>query len=56
MKVLPWTESLRAIMRRAWSLYRRGVQSLSLSLRLAWRIHKLQISEQDVLKMLRPRR
>lgn len=50
-----WIERLRAIMYTAWGLYRKGVVSMSLSLRIAWKLAKGQTSEYAVAKQLRKR-
>lgn len=50
-----WRETLRSIMNTAWSLFRRGMLNLSVSLRVAWRLQRREISMEDVRKTLRRR-
>ena len=42
----------RTIMLRAWGFFRRGVVSLSLSLRLAWAVAKGKISEKNLIRKM----
>jgi hypothetical protein len=42
----------RTVMLRAWGFYRRGVLSLSLSLKLAWAVAKGITSEKNLIRKL----
>ena len=47
---------LRIIMHKAWGLFRRGIVSFSMSLRLSWSIAKGQTNEYDLMKKLTKKR
>ncbi|PWJ48122.1 hypothetical protein CLV98_1572 [Dyadobacter jejuensis] len=42
----------RTVMLRAWGFIKRGVISMSISLRLAWAVAKGKISEKDVVRKM----
>ncbi|WP_165933462.1 hypothetical protein [Arundinibacter roseus] len=44
---------LRLIMQRAWGLFRKGVVSFSMSLRLSWSIQKGKMNEGQLAKLLK---
>ena len=46
---------LRLIMQRAWGLFKQGIVSFSMSLRLSWGIHKGQVDERKLLLKLHKR-
>ena len=47
---------LRLIMQRAWGLFKNGIVSFSMSLRLSWAIQKGQVNEANLLTKLRKKR
>ncbi|WP_165933383.1 hypothetical protein [Arundinibacter roseus] len=51
-----WRARLRIIMQKAWGLFRHGIVSFSLSLRLSWSIAKGQTNEFDLLRKLTKRK
>ncbi|MFB9296041.1 hypothetical protein [Persicitalea jodogahamensis] len=50
-----WRSRLRIIMQKAWGLFRHGVVSFSMSLRLSWSISKGKVDEFQLLKKLAKR-
>lgn len=46
------SETRRALMIRAWALFRRGVLSMSLSLTMSWQVTKGKITEKQLMKQL----
>jgi hypothetical protein len=48
-----WAAKMKVLMNRAWGLFRKGLVSFSLSLRLSWALEKGQISEWDLQKKLK---
>jgi hypothetical protein len=51
-----WRSRLRIIMQKAWGLFRHGVVSFSMSLRLSWDIQKGKVNEIKLLTQLHKRR
>jgi len=47
-----FSEKMRMIMVRAWGLYRRGVVSMSICLKLSWSVAKGERSEKNLVKNL----
>lgn len=50
-----WRSRLRVIMQKAWGLFRHGVVSFSMSLRLSWGIAQGKVNEFLLLKKLAKR-
>lgn len=46
---------LRIIMKRAWGLFKNGIISLSISLRLSWAIAKGKITQKSISKIVKSR-
>ena len=46
------SEFRRTVMLRAWGFFRRGVVSLSLSLKLAWAVAKGVTSEKNLIRKM----
>ncbi|MDF7817368.1 hypothetical protein P1X15_07175 [Runella sp. MFBS21] len=49
-------ERVRTVMVRAWGLFRKGLLSLSLSLRVSWKLDKGLITEAQIAAMFNPKK
>ncbi|GAB3936972.1 hypothetical protein [Larkinella terrae] len=48
-----WLTKLRSIMTTAWALFRRGIVTMSMSLKVAWRVVRGEIALDKVYKQLK---
>lgn len=51
-----WRARLSNIMRKAWTFYKNGIVSFSLSLKLAWQVDKGQITMVNLNKFFKKSR
>ena len=47
-----WALRMSMLMKRAWSLFKRGMVSFSMSLKISWQLHKGNVTEAQLKKML----